>query len=47
MVQHGANQAGIAVNISTDLQHRRAAVATRQRHEVGLGHDHGNGHALP
>jgi hypothetical protein len=37
----------VAVDIGADLQHRRLAIATGQRHQVGLGHDVGNHDRFP
>ena len=41
------DQLRIAVDVGTDLQHRRFAVATRECREVGLGHHQGYLYRMP
>ncbi len=47
VLQHIADQRGVAIDVGADLQKRRATVATRERQHIGLGHDARNDHALP
>ena len=47
VLQHIANQGGVAINVGADLQNRRAPVAARERHHIGLGHHHRDDHAFP
>jgi len=47
VLQHFADQGGVAVHVGAYLQKRRLSVAAGQRQHVGLGHDAGHQHRAP
>jgi ribosomal protein L34 len=47
VLQHIADECGVANDVVADLQHGDAAVTARERLHVGLGHHHGLVYRLP
>jgi len=46
-IEHAGDEARIAIDVAAELQNRRLAVTTGERHHIGLGHDDGDDDRAP